>query len=159
MGPFHTTSGTARGGPRTVLPGRPAPVPLATAATTGGSYGLLRIQLLPGDEAPYLVHHGEDRSFVVLDGRMRVDTASRRLTAATGDLVFVPRDQPHRCLALDGPADVLMLFTPGGAEGLYLALWPPGHDADLIVRLSAEYNVDVLALSAEAPDESNHHDG
>ncbi|CUU58194.1 Cupin domain-containing protein [Parafrankia irregularis] len=153
MRPFHTTSGTAGGGPRTVPPGRPAPVPLATAATTGGSYGLLRVRLLPADEAPYLIHHGEDRSFVVLDGRMRVEAASRHFTAATGDLVFVPRDRPHRCLALDGPADVLMLFTPGGAEGLYLALWPPGHDADLIAPLSAEYNVDVLVQSGEAPDE------
>ncbi|MBL7499220.1 cupin domain-containing protein [Frankia sp. CNm7] len=133
---------------------RSAPDPLATAATTGGAYGLLRVRLLPEDDAPMLAHHGEDRSFVVLAGRALIEVGDepRRFLATTGDLVFVPRGWTHRCVAQERPADLLLLFTPGGAEGLHLAAWPPGADPDLTVRLAAEYNVDVLVRQAVTDD-------
>src|SRR5262245_8717919 len=102
----------------------------ATAAATGGAYGLFESYLAPGFSPPLHVHHREDEAFWVLEGELTMRCGDRTFRAAAGSFVFLPRDMPHTFVVEgDAPARMLTLLTPGGGEGLFVdAGRPAEHD-------------------------------
>ena len=102
----------------------------ATAATTGGAYGLFESVIAPGFSPPLHVHHREDEAFWVLAGELTMRCGDRTFRAGPGAFVFLPRDVPHTFVVEgDAPARMLTLLTPGGGEGLFVEGGrPPEHD-------------------------------
>ncbi|MDB5297210.1 MAG: hypothetical protein JWO31_3193 [Phycisphaerales bacterium] len=96
---------------------------LATADQTAGAYALVETTIPPGDGPPPHVHVGEDELFYVLDGELALVLGDRRLRAAAGDAVFLPRGVPHT-FANPGtrPAKFLVLSTPGGFDRFVAAV-------------------------------------
>ena len=93
----------------------------ATAATTGGAYGLVESQIAPGFSPPLHVHHREDEAFYVLEGELTMQCGERTFRATAGAFVFLPRDVPHTFVVEgDRPARMLTLLTPGGGEGVFI---------------------------------------
>ena len=93
----------------------------ATAETTGGAYGLIESEIPPGFSPPMHVHHREDESYFVLDGRLTVICGDERYSATAGTFVFLPRNVPHTFVVEgDTPARWLTLTTPGGGEGFFV---------------------------------------
>ena len=63
----------------------------ATAATTGGAYGLIESHVAPGFSPPLHVHHNEDEAFWVLEGNVTIAAGIAR--SAPG------RDRSSSCRA------------------------------------------------------------
>jgi mannose-6-phosphate isomerase-like protein (cupin superfamily) len=127
----------------------------ATAATTGGAYGLVESLIAPGFSPPLHVHHREDEAFYVLDGELTMRCGDRSFRAAAGSFVFLPRDVPHT-FVVEGnrPARMLTLLSPGGGEGLFVdggraaehdGLPPAGPpDLALLKRVSEQYGSEIV---------------
>jgi mannose-6-phosphate isomerase-like protein (cupin superfamily) len=93
----------------------------ATAASTGGAYGLVESIIAPGFSPPLHVHHREDEAFYVLEGEVTMQCGDRTFTATAGAFVFLPRDVPHTFVVEgDRPARMLTLLSPGGGEGVFI---------------------------------------
>ena len=127
----------------------------ATAASTGGAYGLLESLIAPGFSPPLHVHHREDEAFYVLEGELTMQCGDRRFRARAGAFVFLPRVVPHTVVVEgDRPARMLTLLSPGGGEGVFIdggrpaehdGLPPPASpDIELLRRVSAAYGADIV---------------
>jgi quercetin dioxygenase-like cupin family protein len=93
----------------------------ATAASTGGAFGLVETLIAPGFSPPMHIHHREDESFYVLEGELTMQCGERRFRASAGAFVFLPRDVPHTFVVEgDRPARMLTFLTPGGGEGVFI---------------------------------------
>src|SRR5271169_229008 len=67
----------------------------ASGAETNGTLSLVE-QVIPlGFASPWHVHHNEDESFYVLDGKMTVVVGDRAVILNAGDYGFGPRGIPH----------------------------------------------------------------
>ncbi len=86
----------------------------ASGSETGGTLSLIEQLIPPGFASPWHVHHNEDESFYVIDGKVTVVVADRSVTLSAGDYAFGPRGIPHG-FRIEGskPARVL-LMTSGG---------------------------------------------
>lgn len=75
---------------------------------------MLRVHLEPRDRKPeQRVHPGHDW-FYVLDGRVRLFLGDRTIDVETGEAAEFATMAPHALAALDGPADVMMVFSREG---------------------------------------------
>jgi mannose-6-phosphate isomerase-like protein (cupin superfamily) len=133
----------------------------ATAASTGGAYGLIEALLPPGFSPPLHVHHREDESFWVLEGRFTVVCDGRTIAAGPGSYVFVPRDAPHTFVVEgDAPGRLLTLLTPGGSEAFFVAAGrpaagdglPPAGPIDLaaLARVAPQFGLEIIGPPLEA---------
>ena len=127
----------------------------ATAETTGGGFGLLESWVAAGSSPPLHVHHREDESFWVLEGRVRFRCGEAEFVGEPGSFVFLPRDVPHTFrVEGDRPARMLTLLTPGGGEGFFVdggrppegpGLPPAGPpDVALLSRVSEQYGAEIV---------------
>jgi quercetin dioxygenase-like cupin family protein len=104
----------------------------ATTDTTHGAYGLTEVTVPPGFSPPLHVHHREDESFYVLDGRLTLRCGDEAYSAAAGSYVLLPRDVPHSFVVEgDTPVRMLNLMTPGGGEGFFVEAGRPARDDGL----------------------------
>lgn len=86
----------------------------AGGGETGGTLSVVEQVIPPGFESPWHVHHDEDESFFVLEGRVTVIVADRSVTLNAGGFAFGPRGIPHG-FRTDGTEPTrLVLLTNGG---------------------------------------------
>lgn len=86
----------------------------ASGGETNGTLSLIEQVIPPGFASPWHVHHDEDESFLVIEGRVTVLVADRSITLDAGDFAFGPRGIPHG-FRTEGPAPTrLVLLTSGG---------------------------------------------
>lgn len=127
----------------------------ATAASTGGAYGLVESLIAPGFSPPLHVHHREDESFWVLEGEVTMQCGDRTFRAGPGSFVFLPRDVPHSFVVEgDAPARMLTLLTPGGGEGVFIDGGRPAErdglppaappDIPALKRVSERYGAEIV---------------
>ncbi len=100
----------------------------ATAEATGGTFGLLDVRLAAGFAPPMHIHHGEDESFWILEGRLTFVCDGQTFQAGPGSFIYLPRGLPHTFRVDEGPARILELVQPGGHEGFYLEAGRPALD-------------------------------
>lgn len=127
----------------------------ASGANTGGTFSLIEQLIPPGFASPWHIHHNEDESFYVIDGKASVVVANRSVTLSAGDYAFGPRGIPHG-FRIEGtkPARVL-LMTSGGtfaefvremsqpAEGA-TASEPTEADLQKLVAAAQSYGLSIL---------------
>jgi mannose-6-phosphate isomerase-like protein (cupin superfamily) len=127
----------------------------ASGADTGGTFSLIEQLIPPGFASPWHVHHNEDESFYVMDGKVTVVVANRSVTLSAGDYAFGPRGIPHG-FRIEGakPARVL-LMTSGGTFAEFVretsqpadgAAAPEPSEADLqnLVAAAQSYGLSIL---------------
>jgi mannose-6-phosphate isomerase-like protein (cupin superfamily) len=138
----------------------------ATAASTGGAFGLVESLVAPGFSPPMHVHHREDESFYVLDGELTMQCSEKRFVATAGAFVFLPRGVPHTFVVEgDRPARMLTFLTPGGGEGVFIEGGrrpegeglPPAAPPDVAAlrAVSARYGAEIVGPPI-APAGSHH---
>jgi len=127
----------------------------ASAADTGGAYGLVESWIRAGSSPPLHVHHDEDEAFFVLEGRVRFRCADRDIVGGPGSFVFLPRDVPHTFVVEgDEDAHMLTLLSPGGGERFFIeggrapegpGLPPPGApDVAKLRELGPRFGNEIL---------------
>src|SRR4051812_48008328 len=104
----------------------------ATAAMTGGAFGLVEAVGPAGSSPPLHIHHREDEAFWVLEGSLTVRCGDRTFSAGPGSFTFLPRGVPHTFLVEgDVPARLLSICVPGGFEEYFVAAGRPAEDDGL----------------------------
>jgi quercetin dioxygenase-like cupin family protein len=100
----------------------------ATAASTGGAFGLVEASVPPGGGPPPHVHTREDEAFYLLDGELEISVGRRTTLVRAGDFAYLPRNIPHwfRNPGV-GAARALILVTPGGFEGFFAEIGAPAR--------------------------------
>lgn len=115
---------------------------LSTTASTGGEYGLYRVDMgaQAGGPATHF-HKAISESFFVLSGTVRLFDGRRWVDATSGDYLYVPVGGLHAFRNESGePVSMLMLFAPGAPREEYfegvteLAGLTEDERADFFVR-------------------------
>lgn len=94
---------------------------LSTNASTGGEYGLYRVDMGPESGGPAThFHRSMSEAFFILSGTMRLFDGRRWVDATSGDHLYVPVGGLHAFRNESGePASMLMLFAPGAPREGY----------------------------------------
>lgn len=94
---------------------------LSTTDSTGGEYGLYRVDMGPEASGPSThFHKAMSESFFILSGTMRLYDGRRWVDATSGDYLYVPVGGLHAFRNESGePASMLMLFAPGAPREEY----------------------------------------
>jgi mannose-6-phosphate isomerase-like protein (cupin superfamily) len=94
---------------------------LATGASTGGEFGLYKVDMGPQSPGPSThFHRSISESFYVLSGRIQLFDGRRWVTGGEGDFLHVPVGGLHAFKnTFDEPVSMLMLFTPGAPREEY----------------------------------------
>ena len=93
---------------------------LATSTSTGGDYGLFRWDMgeSAGGPDPHF-HRAMSEAFFLLSGTVLLYNGHVWAEAGPGDFLHVPPGGVHAFRNPDGPASMLMLFTPGAPRETY----------------------------------------
>lgn len=79
-----------------------------------GSTIAIKMRLEPTEHRPsQQVHPGHDWFFVT-DGRVKLLLGDRELIVETGEAAEFATMTPHACVAIDGPAELIMIFDRDG---------------------------------------------
>ena len=129
----------------------------ATAATTGGSFGLVdHLAMPPGFASPYHTHQDEDEAFYVVSGEVAFVLGDTWSIAGPGTYVFGPRHVPHGFTVLgDAPAHMLLLCAPGGFEQFIVELGtrePAPPDMAQLMAAAARFRIDIHGPLPQAPE-------
>ncbi|MGW0733194.1 cupin domain-containing protein [Streptomyces sp. NPDC002851] len=94
---------------------------LATGASTGGEFGLYKVDMGPQAPGPSThFHRAISESFYILDGEVTIFDGERWVTCRPGDFLYVPVGGLHAFKnASDDPASMLLLFAPGAPREEY----------------------------------------
>lgn len=94
---------------------------LATHASTGGEFGLYKVDLGPKSPGPSThFHRAISESFYVLSGEVRLFDGDHWITGRSGDFLYVPVGGLHAFHNdSDDPASMLLLFAPGAPREEY----------------------------------------
>ena len=124
-----------------------------TGQQTGGQIGLVEVTVPPGGGPAPHVHERTGETFYVVNGELEVLMGDTTFTASAGDVVFLPRGTVHR-FRNPGiqPARLVFIYTPGGAEGLFVVggdepepgvqvqPWGPERVDECLLGLLARYD-------------------
>lgn len=92
---------------------------LLDGEATDGQLMAARFDASEGAASPYHLHTREDEVFIVISGTARLWCGDDEMEAPEGGLVFLPRHVPHAYRVASAAADLLIICTPAGGEGLY----------------------------------------
>lgn len=123
----------------------------ADRALTGGQFSLIEQVMPVGFESPWHLHHSEDESFYVLEGRMSLIVNGSSTRLAAGEFAFAPRGIPHGFrIEGEGPARVLVMTTGSdfadfvAATSVSVDAPPAAPDMAMFVAVAARHNIDIL---------------
>jgi quercetin dioxygenase-like cupin family protein len=118
----------------------------ATAADTGGTYGIWETISPPGTGPGRHVHTREAELFQVLEGTYRMECGDDAFEISAGSLVVLPPNVPHAWTNIsDRPGRMLGMVTPGGFETMFLDIAAENLSThDEIVEVHARYGVTLF---------------
>ncbi|MFB7501667.1 cupin domain-containing protein [Streptomyces sp. NPDC056161] len=87
---------------------------LLDKGATGGRLAVGRFDVAKGDAPLFHVHTREDEVFMLIKGTAWVRAGEEEHELREGGIVYLPRNIPHSYRA-----DLLMIATPGGIEGMF----------------------------------------
>lgn len=95
---------------------------LVRAEQTRGALGVAEFTGTRGAWTVPHQHRGLDECFYVLSGAFLFESGDEQFEAAPGAFVMVPRGTRHVLAAVTEDASLLVLWTPGGLEQMFLEL-------------------------------------
>ena len=126
-----------------------------TGDDTGGVLDVGEMVLEPGIAVPEHIHHANDETFYVLEGRFHLIVAGKQHDLDPGGFVFVPRGVPHRWQNSEsGPSRILLTFTPGGMDRFFVEINPLLQgplDLERIQPICAKYQYELVGPVPDRP--------
>lgn len=123
---------------------------------TGGAFSLSEALIPPGGGPPPHIHYGEDETFVVLEGELRLQVDDRTLPAPAGTVLYVPKGTRHQYTNVGATAvRMLFLYTPAGMERMFTEIGLPAQpggeapppspeDVAKLVSVAAKYRFEIV---------------
>lgn len=97
---------------------------------------------------PLHVHHEQDDTIMVVEGKLRVQVGEEFVDLTAGDLVSVPKGVAHTFANLERePARVINVMIPGGFDLALeeMSALPPGPPSpELLDEMSARHRVEFV---------------
>jgi quercetin dioxygenase-like cupin family protein len=94
---------------------------LLDSAATDGQLMVGRFDVSEGEAPPYHQHTFEDEVFMLIKGQALVWVDDEQHELKEGGIIFLPKGIPHAYRITSAKADLLMINTPGGIEGMFRA--------------------------------------
>ena len=96
-----------------------------TGEETGGALDYFIVDVAPHGGPPLHVHHKQEETIHVLEGRFKVRIGDELFQLEQGGFAYLPSEVPHAFLNLtDQPAQIIVVYTPGGGHKFYEELGP-----------------------------------
>jgi quercetin dioxygenase-like cupin family protein len=92
---------------------------LLDGAATDGQLMVGRFDVGRGEAPPFHMHTREDEVFMLIKGTALVWYDDQEMELAEGGIVFLPKNIPHAYRITSAKADLLMINTPAGIEGMF----------------------------------------
>jgi quercetin dioxygenase-like cupin family protein len=93
---------------------------LLDSAATEGQLTVGRVDVERGEAPPFHMHTREDEIFMLIAGTALVWSGDEEpVELQEGGIVYLPRNVPHGYRITSERADLLMIATPGGIEGMF----------------------------------------
>ena len=115
-------------------------------AATDGQLMMGRFDVARGEAPPYHKHTREDEMFMLIKGTALVWCDDQQYELSEGGVVFLPRGVPHGYRITSEQADLLMINTPAGIEGMFRMA---GRDKSRPRPDGYQMSPDVMAEAAE----------
>ncbi|MFG3021917.1 cupin domain-containing protein [Streptomyces sp. NPDC048254] len=119
---------------------------LLDSAATDGQLTVGRFSVAKGEAPPYHVHTREDEIFMLIKGTALVWSDDQELELSEGGIVYLPKNVPHGYRITSATADLLMICTPGGIEGMFRHA---GRDMSTARPEGFEISKDLMAEAAD----------
>jgi quercetin dioxygenase-like cupin family protein len=94
---------------------------LLDGAATDGQLMMGRFDVAEGEAPPYHKHLHEDEVFMLIKGTALVWYDDEEYELTEGGVVYLPKQVPHGYRVTSKRADLLMINTPAGIEGMFRA--------------------------------------
>ncbi|MEN3305233.1 MAG: hypothetical protein V7603_1435 [Micromonosporaceae bacterium] len=94
---------------------------LLDGKATDGQLMMGRFDVSKGEAPPYHKHTREDEVFMLIKGTALVWYDDQEYDVAEGGVMFLPKGVPHAYRITSDKADLLMINTPAGIEGMFRA--------------------------------------
>jgi quercetin dioxygenase-like cupin family protein len=92
---------------------------------TGGAIDYFVVEVAPHGGPPLHVHHTQLETIHVLSGRFKVRIGDEEFEVEERGFAYLPAGVPHTFLNLtDDPAEIVVVYAPGGCRGFYEELGP-----------------------------------
>jgi len=96
-----------------------------TGNDTRGAMDYFICEVAPHGGPPLHVHHNQDETLHVMNGRFKVRIGDQEHTLDPGGFAYLPAGLPHAFLNLtDQPAELIVVFAPGGGHKFFEELAP-----------------------------------
>jgi quercetin dioxygenase-like cupin family protein len=92
---------------------------LLDSAATNGQLMVGRFDVSQGEAPPFHKHTREDEVFMLIKGTALVWVDTEEHELQEGGIIFLPKDIPHAYRITSATADLLMINTPAGIEGMF----------------------------------------
>jgi quercetin dioxygenase-like cupin family protein len=93
---------------------------LLDSAATEGQLTVGRFDVRKGEAPPFHMHTREDEIFMLISGTALLWSGDEEaVELQEGGIVYLPRNVPHGYRITSDRADLLMIATPGGLEGMF----------------------------------------
>ncbi|MCX2953985.1 cupin domain-containing protein [Lentzea sp. NEAU-D7] len=93
---------------------------LLDSAATEGQLTVGRFAVEKGEAPPFHMHTREDEVFLLISGTALVWSGDdEAVEMEEGGIIYLPRNVPHGYRITSDRADLLMIATPGGIEGMF----------------------------------------
>jgi len=92
---------------------------LLDGAATNGQLMIGRFDVSEGEAPPYHQHTHEDEVFMLIKGTALVWSGDEQSELSEGGIVFLPKNVPHAYRITSEKADLLVINTPAGIEGMF----------------------------------------
>jgi quercetin dioxygenase-like cupin family protein len=92
---------------------------LLDGAATNGQLMIGRFDVALGEAPPYHTHTREDEVFLLIKGTALVWCDDEEHELSEGGIVYLPKNIPHGYRITSKKADLLMINTPAGIEGMF----------------------------------------
>ena len=119
---------------------------LLDGAATDGQLMVGRFDVSEGEAPPHHVHTNEDEVFMLIKGTALVWADEQESELTEGGIVFLPKGVPHSYRITSKKADLLVITTPAGIEGMFRETGrdrstprPPGYEVTPQPAVSAKY--------------------
>lgn len=141
----------------------------ATAATTGGLFGLKESLAKRGGGPPLHVHEHEDEACYVLEGEITFFVGDEVIPVSAGTWLYLPRRIPHTLRIESDEARMLWLVVPGGFESFFTETFPPvtagsspggeQPDVERMAEAAARFGVTILGPPPGGATPGSRRDG
>jgi quercetin dioxygenase-like cupin family protein len=92
---------------------------LLDGKATDGQLMIGRFDVSEGEAPPYHKHTREDEVFMLIKGTALVWVDDQEMELAEGGIMFLSKNIPHAYRITSKTADLLMINTPAGIEGMF----------------------------------------